>query len=234
VKATLGAALGLCLSGCVPEGPPTPAFTPDASTENTSPTDMIVTRFVDEFNRPAIGSDYEVKSSAWHIKDGRLCAEDAKNQRIWLKKRIPINARIEVDATALSTDGDIKIEAWGDGKSGAAGTTYSDATSYIAIFGGWKNSFHVLARLDEHGKDRMALAVAPGTDDERQRPVEAGQPYHLVIERKNGTTVRFAVNGVDYFQFADQAPLAGPGHDHVGFNDWTAPVCFDNLSITPL
>ena len=29
---------------------------------------------------------------------------------------IPVNARIEVDATALSPDGDLKIEAWGDGK----------------------------------------------------------------------------------------------------------------------
>ena len=26
----------------------------------------------------------------------------------------------------------------------------------------------------------------------------------------------------------------GAGHEHLGFNDWDAPVCFDNLKVTPL
>jgi hypothetical protein len=223
----------LASAGCVPEGPPTPAYVPDAPAAESA-TDMLVTPFFDDFNRAAIGTDYEALGSAWHIQNGRLCAEGAKNQPIWLKKRIPVNARIEVDAIALSPEGDLKVEAWGDGKSGASGTTYSDATSYIAIFGGWKNKLHVLARLDEHGDDRLSLAIVPGSDDERARPVEPGQPYHFVIERKNGSTVRFSVNGLDYFAFADPAPLTGAGHDHVGFNDWTAPVCFDNFSVSPL
>ena len=30
------------------------------------------------------------------------------------------------------------------------------------------------------------------------------------------------------------APLAGVGHDHFGFNDWEAKVCFDNVRVTPL
>ncbi len=141
-------------AACVPEGPPTPASTAEpTSTDGES--DLLTAPFFDDFNRKAIGSDYEALSSAWHVDNGRLCAEGAKNQPIWLKRRIPVNARIEVDAIAMSPDGDLKVEAWGDGQSGASGTTYSDATSYIAIFGGWKNKLHALARLDEHGDDRF-------------------------------------------------------------------------------
>ena len=35
-------------------------------------------------------------------------------------------------------------------------------------------------------------------------------------------------------QLTDEAPLAGPGHDHLGFNDWVIPVCFENVRVTPL
>jgi hypothetical protein len=222
----------LAASACIPEGPPTPLYVPDAAAGEAA--DIAAEPFADDFNRGAIGPDYDALSSAWRIQNGKLCAEGAKNQPVWLKKTIPTNARIEVEATALSPEADLKLEVWGDGKSGAAGTTYSDATSYLAIFGGWKNTLHALARLDEHGDDRLLIHVEPGSDDDRAKPVEPGQPYRLVVERKNGVTVRFSVNDVEYFAFEDGSPLTGPGHDHVGFNDWVAPVCFDNLTITPL
>jgi hypothetical protein len=32
----------------------------------------------------------------------------------------------------------------------------------------------------------------------------------------------------------DDAPLRGAGHDHFAFNNWEAPVFFDNLRITAL
>ena len=28
--------------------------------------------------------------------------------------------------------------------------------------------------------------------------------------------------------------VAGAGHEHFGLNEWEAPVCFDNLKVTPL
>jgi len=43
-----------------------------------------------------------------------------------------------------------------------------------------------------------------------------------------------SVNDVLYFEMVDDDPLQGPGHEHFGFNDWEAPVCFDNLKISPL
>ncbi len=153
---------------------------------------------------------------------------------MWLARSLPVNARIEVDAFAESSDGDLKLELWGDGASGATGNSYTNATSYIAIFGGWKNTKHVLARINEHGDDRLEFDLDPQSDEERTRPVAVGQAYHFKIERADGKTIEWSVNGEVYFKNADKEPLAGVGHEHLGFNDWEAPVCFDNLKVTPL
>src|SRR6185436_6820939 len=110
------------------------------------------------------------------------------------------------------------------GVSGASAASYDDATSYLTILGGWKNSRHVLARLDEHGADRLEIPVDPSSDDERARAVSVGQPYRFKIERSDGASVAWSVNGLDYLELVDEEPLAGPGHDHVGFNVWDAPV----------
>ncbi len=45
---------------------------------------------------------------------------------------------------------------------------------------------------------------------------------------------RWSVNNVEYLTWNDPAPLAGQGHDHFGFNEWEARVCFDNVKVTPL
>jgi hypothetical protein len=195
---------------------------------------LITSVFEDNFERVEIGSDWNVLGPAWRIENGRLCGRGAKNHGAWLKRRLPTNARIEFDAIAESPIGDLKAEFWGDGQSGATGASYTNATSYLVIFGGWKNAKHVLARLDEHGDDRLELDVDPKSDDERERAVSPGQPYHFKIERADGRTLVWSINGVVYFELADTEPLVGAGHEHFGVNDWEAPVCFDNLKVTPL
>ena len=244
-------ALAACLAAaCLPNGPPTGTQDAPASTAKKKPTatplpmrsampsgpDPLLTEtFEDAFDRGMVGVDWRtVGTGAWRIENGRLCGQRAKNRGIWLARRIPTNARIEFDAQAEAQEGDIKVEAWGDGATGATGNSYTNATSYLAILGGWKNTKHVLARLDEHGDDRMEIEIESGSDDERQRPVAPGQPYHFKIERANGKSVRFSVNELLYFELRDEDPLAGAGHEHFGFNDWDTPVCFDNLKITPL
>jgi hypothetical protein len=194
----------------------------------------IVGVFQDDFERAELGPDWSALSPRWKIAGGRLCAQGARNRGVWLRRALPTNATIEFDAIAEAEDGDLKVELWGDGRSGATGASYTNATSYIAILGGWKNSKHVLARLDEHGEDRLEIDVDPESDDERARPVATGQPYRFRVERADGRTLRLAINGVEYFELSDPDPLAGPGHEHLGFNDWDAPVCFDNLRIAPL
>ncbi|XXX77865.1 hypothetical protein WMF30_03695 [Sorangium sp. So ce134] len=235
----------LLASACVPEGPATgDTSTRPAGTVAASASASIVAggvqgaqragAFEDDFNRSALGPDWNALSPKWKIEEGRLCVRGARNRGVWLRRPLPENARIEFDAIAEAPDGDLKAELWGDGRSGATAASYTNATSYLVILGGWKNTKHVLARLDEHGADRLEIDVDPDSDDERARPVAPGQPYRFRIERHDGRTLSWSVNGVEYLELSDPAPLAGPGHEHLGFNDWDAPVCFDNLRITPL
>jgi hypothetical protein len=190
--------------------------------------------FSDDFERSAIGPDWRATSGAWRIENGRLCGQRARNHGVWLDRKLPKNARIEFVAASSSPDGDIKAEVWGDGVSAAKGTSYDDATSYIVIFGGWKNSLHVLARLNEHGSDRLELRLTPGSEDPRTRPVAEGRSYRFEIERADGHTVRFSVDDTLIHAFDDPDPLAGAGHEYFGFNDWDVPVCFDDVVVTPL
>lgn len=238
-------AWSVCLvGGCVPEGPPTgsePTAPPTSSEAVTSddapvriePAPALEGPFRDDFDRDRLGDDWHALSDAWRIRGGELCAQGARNRGVWLRRRIPVNARIELDARSGTSEGDIKLELWGDGQSGARKASYDHASGYLAIFGGWSNSRHVLARLDEHGPDRRATAVRDDTGG-AQAPVVAGRTYHFRIERRDGSTLRWWVDDVLMHTFPDPSPLSGPGHDHVGLNDWLAPVCFDNFEVTPL
>jgi hypothetical protein len=226
------------------EAPATPATPPQSA-------DIMKTPFEDDFSKTGAtgttgdrgdagawiepGPDWmATQTGIWHIEGGRLCGEHARNHGLWLKRTLPINARIEFDAVAQSTDGDLKAEFWGDGRSFATALSYTNATSYLTIFGGWHNKFHVLARFNEHGNDRKEITVDPNSDDVREKPVNAGQIYHFKVERADGKTVRWWVDGNEMLTFPDSAPLAGPGHDHFGFNDWDVKVCFDNVKVVPL
>lgn len=180
------------------------------------------------------GPDWMTTGSAWRIEGGKLCGEHARNHGIWLKRVLPVNARIEFDAVSQSPDGDLKAEYWGDGRSYATSLSYTNATSYLTIFGGWHNKYHVLARINEHGSDRKEITVTPNSDDPREKPVVAGQSYHFKVERTDGKTVKWWVDGNEMLSWTDAAPLAGAGHDHFGFNDWDVKVCFDNVKVVPL
>jgi hypothetical protein len=189
---------------------------------------------MDSFDRADLGADWRAMSADWHLEGARLCVENAHNHPLWLKRKLPTNARIEFSATSYSDEGDIKVEMWGDGHSAAKGVSYNDATGYIAIFGGWRNSFHVLARLNEHAPDRPEINLTDTDTDPRTRKVESGTEYHFKILRSDGKTMRWLVDDIELFSWGDKQPLRGVGHDHFGFNDWQVKVCFDNLKIVPL
>ena len=195
---------------------------------------VLTQTFRDDFERERVGDDYFATSTQYRIEQGRLCVKGARNHPLWLRHRLPKNARIQVQAQAGSADGDIKLEAWGDGQAAATRISYTDATSYLGIFGGWKNRYHVLARMDEHAPDRPELVIEPESSDPRRQPVRAGQRYRLKLERSDGRTLRFWVDDVEILSFADPLPLEGTGHDHFAFNDWETPVCFDHLVVEPL
>ncbi len=188
--------------------------------------------FRDEFERTELGAAWRATSSAWNLSEGRLCGQNARNHPVWLARRLPVNARIEFQASSETSD--IKAEFWGDGRSAATGQSYSDATSYLTIFGGWQNRFHVLARIDEHAPDRREIKLVPGEADFTRSTVVPWRVYQFQVERRDGRTVRWRVDGVELLTYNDAQPLLGPGHEHFGFNDWQARVCFDNLQVTPL
>jgi hypothetical protein len=211
-----------------------PAADRSASASGGRVTPPVATVFRDFFERGDLGGDYNPTSDAWRLDQGRLCGRKARNHPVWLLRRLPTNARIEFEAMSRSSDGDIKVEGWGDGRSSASGASYADATSYLVILGGWKNRLHVLARLDEHGQDRQAITVDPTGAALNARPVVPDHPYHFKLERADGRTVRWLVDDIEIATFVDPAPLEGDGHEHFGFNDWETEVCFDNLVVTPL
>jgi hypothetical protein len=213
-----------------------PAASPRASASTAGEDPLLVAELNEDFERDGadLGALWRPTSNAWNISHGRLCAENAHNHPIWLRRRLPRNASIQFQAVSASPDGDIKAEFWGDGRSSASGISYTDATSYLTIFGGWKNHFHVLARIDEHAVDRQEIKLVPGEADFTRSTVVPGRVYQFHVERRDGRTVRWRVDGRDILTYADPQPLVGPGHEHFGFNDWEVPVCFDNLRVSPL
>lgn len=207
-----------------------PADAPAAATAATDPLLKVV--FRDDFERSELGPAWRATSGAWGLSGGRLCGQDARNHPVWLARRLPTNARIEFQASTESSD--IKAEFWGDGRSAATGQSYNDATSYLTIFGGWQNRFHVLARIDEHAPERQEIKLVPGEADFTRSTVVPQRVYQFQVERRDGRAVRWRVDGVELLTYNDAQPLLGPGHEHFGFNDWQARVCFDNLQVTPL
>ncbi len=195
---------------------------------------LLTTPFTDHFERIEVGPSWTSTGGTWRIENGQLCVEHARNHPIWLRRKLPTNARVEFDALSTSPEGDLKAEFWGDGRSAADAISYTDATSYLTIFGGWKNHFHVLARINEHAPDRPEVRLDDQTDDPREKRVVPNRSYHFKVVRDDGHTVHWYVDDLPILSYPDPQPLLGPGHDHFGFNDWDVKACFDNLSVTPL
>jgi hypothetical protein len=183
----------------------------------------ITSRFSDNFDRATLGSDWLATNEAWSIQDGHVHVANARNHPLWLRRRLPRNARIEFDAWSGGPDGDIKCEVFGDGRSYATEDTYT-ATSYVVIFGGWHNQLNVIARMEEHAPNRRVR---------RGPPVVQGQRYHWLIERR-GNVLSWSLDGQPMLEFDDPEPLAGAGHEFFAFNNWMVDLQFDNLVITPL
>jgi hypothetical protein len=179
--------------------------------------------FRDDFEREDLGEVWHNTGGPYRIEQGALHVRGARNKPLWLRRALPRDVRIEVDVRSESPEGDIKLEVFGDGASRAESESYT-ATSYVVILGGWGNTLNVIARMDEHGADRV---VGP------RRPVEPGRTYRLRIERK-GKLVTVYLDGERLMQMKDDAPLEGRGHQYFAFNNWQSDLWFDNLVIEPL
>jgi len=168
--------------------------------------------FEDDFERSNLGERWLNRSGRWRIRDGHLTVQKDRNEGVWLAEPLPERVRIEFEARALDEEGDLKCEVFASEPRHQAG--------YIVILGGWRNTVSVIARLDEHGEDRMESA-------DQARP---GVWHRFVLVRVSDT-LRWYLDGRLVLQFHDEDPLRGR---LFGFNDWNSPVEFDNLKIYEL
>ncbi len=179
--------------------------------------------FRDDFERDELGPSWILTAQGARLENGVLKLADLRNHPLWLDLALPDDVRVEFDAWAASDEGDVKVELCGDGKSVATSMNYI-ATGYVLVFGGWNNTLNVVARRNEHGRDR-ATATEP--------TAVAGQRYHFAVTR-SATELIWEIDGRSVLEFDDPAPLRGPGHDHFAFSGWEAETHFDNLVIEAL
>jgi len=173
-----------------------------------------------------LGDAFYMTGDGYRVEHGALSARGAHNHPLWLRKRLPREIRIDVDAWSTEARGDIKLELFGDGHSYDPDGGRYTATGYELIFGGWYNTKSIIARLDEHGSDLVQRA---------EPKVIANQHYHWRIERR-GKVLTWFVDDMTtpFLRYEDPRPLEGAGHEYLGFNNWEADTWFDNLVITPL
>jgi hypothetical protein len=207
VRAALIAALAL--AGCgqkkAEEGPEPAAITAEWS---------------DDFERSDLGPDWRPTSGSYQIVNGAVSAQGGYNRPLWLRRKLPRDAVVELDVWSNSPDGDIKVELYGDGRSFDKDRGGYLATGYVAVMGGWKNSKSQIARLDEHGKDIAA----------RNEPaVEKGKRYHWKLVRKGGRLDWFVDDmTTPFLTLEDPQPL-----EDFAINNWQTDTWFDNLRIAP-
>jgi hypothetical protein len=189
-----------------------------------APKDPAITApFSDSFERPGLGADWHNTGGPYHIEGGALKVKGAYNHPLWLRRKLPKDAVIELDATSRSPAGDIKVEVYGDGETFARTRGAYTASGYVFIFGGWHNSKSMIARQDEH---------APGQPARTQPKVVVGHTYHMKLVFK-GTSITWYIDGQEFLTRDDPQPLRGKGHEYFGFNNWESDLTFDNLKITP-
>lgn len=184
----------------------------------------IVGSFRDDFERGAIGTDYNRTGGGYRIVDGALSAKGAHNHPLWLARRLPAgDLQIDLDAWSNSPTGDIKVEVFGDGRSYDPDGNRYLATGYVLVFGGWSNTKSILANRDEHGTT-MASRTTPR--------VVQGQRYHWRIVRR-GAVIEWFIDDMTqpFLRYDDPEPLSGPGHEYFAFDNWENDTWFDNLVI---
>ncbi|MFN3197769.1 MAG: hypothetical protein ACE366_05060 [Bradymonadia bacterium] len=185
--------------------------------------------FEDAFERGEVGGDYLPakadqgwEAGTWIIENGRLKGQGIHNATLWLQKPLPEKVRIEVDVRAEGDKGDLKVEAFGDGRMHQSG--------YIFIYGGWSNKIITLAHNDEHSEDRKVDNRPCAQPGGKTQCVVPGLDYHWTIERTDDT-VRWYVDGALMLTYPYH-PSGVP--EHFGFGNWESPTTFDNLKIYDL
>jgi hypothetical protein len=169
--------------------------------------------FSDDFERKELGPNWFPSGGHWEIRDGQVYTSGANNAPLFLALDLPDDLVLEVDIKSDTPTVDAKIELMTDGRAHQSG--------YIFILGGWGNQISTIARLDEHGKDRV----------ERRPTGATGQRWYRWRIEKKGGQIRWLLDGQPYISFQDPAPLHGPGHNRLAFSNWQNQLRYDNLKV---
>jgi hypothetical protein len=180
--------------------------------------------FRDDFERADPGPSWNLTGPEYRISAGKLTVANAYNHPAWLRRKLPHDVVIDLDAVSRSPAGDLKVELFGDGESFDPDKGGYTSTGYVLIFGGWHNSLSVICRNNEHDDGRKA--------ERRDVRVQPGRTYHWTISRRGGT-IEWKIDGQPFLSWTDPDPLAGSGHEYMAVNDWESDVSFDNLEVRP-
>lgn len=171
--------------------------------------------FSDDFERTDFGPLWRKSGGHWEMRGGMVRSNGANNAPLFLELDLPNDVVVEFDARSETPLVDTKLELMTNGKAHQSG--------YVFILGGWSNKISCIARLDEHGADRV---------EKQPTQVVGNRSYRWRIEKKGGE-LRWYLDGKLYMSFSDKEPLQGPGHNRLAFSNWQNEIAYDNLRIWP-
>jgi len=169
--------------------------------------------FADDFERAELGPAWTAAGGVWKLENGAVVTTGANNAPLFLNVTLPADFVVELDVKSETPAVDAKIELMTDGRMHQSG--------YIFILGGWSNQISTIARLDEHGTDRV---------EKKPTGVVGQKSYHWRVEKKGGE-LRWLIDGQPYLTFNDSAPLDGKGNDRLALNNWQNHLRFDNVRV---
>lgn len=169
--------------------------------------------FADDFQRSKLGENWSHYGGDWIIDNGTVYSIYAINIPLFLDVELPKDVVVELDVMSETNAVDVKVELMTDGRRHESG--------YIFILGGWNNALSVIARMDEHGRDRKV---------KQPTGVVGNRWYRWRIEKKGGD-IKWFIDGDLYMTYQDPEPLEGEGHDRLALTNWQNKVRYDNLRI---
>lgn len=186
-----------------------------AACKGSPPSATTALPFSDDFERTELGPQWRKSGGHWEVRGGMARSNGANNAPLFLEIDLPNDLVVEFDARSDTNLVDTKLELMTNGSAHQSG--------YVFILGGWSNTISCIARLDEHGADRV---------EKKPTGVLGNRSYHWRIEKKGGE-IRWYLDGRLYLSFDDKEPLQGPGHNRLAFSNWQNEIAYDNLHLWP-
>jgi len=181
--------------------------------------------FEDNFEAGSLSANWRQKAGVWHCASGSLTSKEAFVKGVgdgdwgcWLARTLPQRVRVEFDAHIIARGGVVCVEL--DADPAPDGGTSPSGTGYVLIFGdtGGKSGI-------QRGMRQLGSLGGGGV---QPRP---GDVHHMVVQRTDGQTLEWFVDGQLHLRAVDSAPKSG---GWLGFRHQEGAVSYDNLKIFDL